>query len=132
MSEHEKLIRAGYDAWNRGDWATMEALLGPDFEVDATDRVLNPATYSGLEGFRLLVSEMFEIWDSWLIEPGEFVERGDEVFVEHTVKARGKGSGVELQQTYWSVWTIRDGKAERLALYVDRARALAELRQARL
>ena len=132
MSKHEKLIRAGYDAWNRGDWATMEALLGPDFEVDATDRVLNPATYSGLEGFRLLVQEMFEIWDSWLIEPGEFVERGDQVFVEHTIKARGKGSGVELQQTYWSVWTIRDGKAERLALYVDRARALAELRQARL
>jgi ketosteroid isomerase-like protein len=70
---------------------------------------------------------MFEIWDAWLIEPGEFVERGDEVFVEHNIKARGKGSGVQLEQTYWSVWTIRDGKAARLALYVDRDRALGAI-----
>jgi hypothetical protein len=45
----------------------MEELLAPDFEVDATDRVLNPDRYVGLEGFRRLASEMFEIWDSWLM-----------------------------------------------------------------
>ena len=127
MTESERLIRLGYDAWNRGDWDAMEPLLAPDFEVDATDRVLNPATYTGIAGFHRLVDEMFEIWDSWLIEPRELVERGDEVFVEHEIRARGKGSGVELLQTYWSVWTIRDGKAARLALYVDRDRALAAL-----
>lgn len=127
MSEHERLIRAGYDAWNRGDWATMEALVDPGFEIDATDRVLNPATYAGLDGFRRLAREMFEVWDAWMIEPREFVERGDHVFVEHAIKARGKGSGVELEQTYWSVWTIRAGRAQRLDLYVDRDRALAKL-----
>jgi len=31
---------------------------------------------------------------------------------------------VQLEQTYWSVWTVRDGKASKLALYVDRDRAL--------
>jgi ketosteroid isomerase-like protein len=124
VTESERLIRLGYDAWNRGDWGAMEPLLAPDFEVDATDRVLNPDTYTGVDGFRRLAHEMFEIWDAWLIEPAEFVERGDEVFVEHDIKARGKGSGVELEQTYWSVWTIRDGKAAKLALYGDRDRAL--------
>lgn len=127
MTESERLIRRGYAAWNRGDWDAMEPLLAPDFEVDATDRVLNPAIYTGIKGFRRLVDEMFEIWDSWLIEPAAFIERGDQVFVEHDIKARGKGSGVELEQTYWSVWTIRDGKAARLALYVDRDRALAAI-----
>jgi ketosteroid isomerase-like protein len=124
VTESERLIRFGYDAWNRGDWGAMEPLLAPDFELDATDRVLNPDTYTGVDGFRRLADEMFEIWDAWLIEPAEFVERGDEVFVEHDIKARGKGSGVQLEQTYWSVWTIRDGKAAKLALYVDRDRAL--------
>jgi ketosteroid isomerase-like protein len=127
VTESERLIRLGYDAWNRGDWPAMQNMVTPDFEVDATDRVLNPEAYSGIDGVRRLADEMFEIWDAWLIEPGEFVERGDEVFVEHNIKARGKGSGVQLEQTYWSVWTIRDGKAARLALYVDRDRALGAI-----
>ena len=127
MTESERLIRLGYDAWNRGDWRAMEQLLTPDFVVDATDRVLNPATYSGSAGFRRMADEMFEIWESWLIEPAEFIERAGEVFVEHVIKARGKGSGVQLERTYWSVWTIRDRKASKLALYMDRDRALAAI-----
>ena len=125
MTENEQLIWQGYDAWNNGDWVRMEALLAPDFEVDATDRVLNPDRYEGIEGFRRLAGEMAEVWDSWEIEPLEFVENGDLVFVAHTVRARGKGSGIEVEQIYWSVWTLRDGKGAKLALYVDRERALA-------
>lgn len=125
MTETEELVRRGYDAWNRGDFEAMEQLLAPDFEIDATDRVLNPDRYFGLEGFRQLAAEMFEIWDSWLIEPQEVVELGDRVFVAHLVRARGKGSGLELTETYWSVWTVRDGKALELALFVDRDRARA-------
>ena len=125
MNEDEPLIRRGYDAWNSGDWAAMEELLAPEFEVDATDRVLNPDSYRGLEGFRRLAREMEEIWDSWDIEPLEIVQRKELVFVAHRVRARGKGSGVEVVQTYWSVWTVRDGRGVKLALYVDRGRALA-------
>ena len=73
MTDNEQLIRQGYDAWNQGDWARMEALLAPDFEVDATDRVLNPDHYVGIEGFRRLAGEMAEVWDSWEIEPVEFI-----------------------------------------------------------
>lgn len=125
MSEHERLIRQGYEAWNQGDWETMERLVTPDFEIDATDRVLNPDRFVGMEGFRRMARETAEVWDSWRVEPVELVERGNTVFVAHRVVARGKGSGIEMVQTYWSVWTLRDGKAVKLALYVDRDRALA-------
>ena len=47
------------------------------------------------------------------------------MFVAHRVRARGKGSGVEVVQTYWSVWTVRDNKGVKLSLFVDRDRALA-------
>ena len=125
MTENERLMRQGYDAWNRGDWTSMEALLTPDFEVDATDRVLNPDRYEGIEGFRRLAAEMSEVWDAWEVEPLEFLDNGDRMFVEHRVRARGKGSGIEVVQTYWSVWTIRDGKGAKLALHLDRDAALA-------
>ena len=125
MTENEQLLRQGYDAWNRGDWQAMEELLAPEFEVDATDRVLNPDSYRGIEGFRRMAAELAEIWDMWEIEPLQFIEQGDLTFVAHQVRARGKGSGVEVEQTYWSVWSVNDGKAVRLALFVDRDRALA-------
>jgi ketosteroid isomerase-like protein len=125
MTEHERLIRQGYEAWNRGDWESMEQVLAPHFEVDATDRVLNPDRYQGIEGFRRLAGEMAEVWDTWEIEPLEFVDRGELMFVAHRVRARGKGSGVEVEQTYWSVWTVRDGKGVKLSLFVERDRALA-------
>ena len=47
----------------------------PEIEIDATDRVLNPDRYLGLDGFRRLVREMGEVWDSWHIEAPEMVER---------------------------------------------------------
>jgi ketosteroid isomerase-like protein len=125
VTESERLIRRGYDAWNRGDWAGMEELLAPDFEVDATDRVLNPDRYEGIAGFRRLAGEMAEIWDTWVIEPLEIIVNGERTFVAHSVRARGKGSGVEVVQTYWSVWTVRDGRGVKLSLFVDRGRALA-------
>jgi ketosteroid isomerase-like protein len=126
MTENERLLRQGYDAWNGGDWATMEAFLAPEFEVDATDRVLNPDIYEGIEGFRRLAGEMSEVWDTWEVEPLEFLENGERAFVEHMVRARGKGSGVVVEQLYWSVWILREGKAVRLALHGDRERALAD------
>jgi ketosteroid isomerase-like protein len=125
MTENEQLLRQGYDAWNRGDWQAMEELLAPEFEIDATDRVLNPDSYRGIDGFRRLAAELAEVWDTWEIEPLQFIEQGDLTFGAHLVRARGKGSGVEVEQTYWSVWNVNDGKAVRLALFVDRDRALA-------
>ncbi len=37
---------------------------------------------------------------------------------------RGKGSGVDVDTEGAHVWTLRDGKAVRLEIFADRARAL--------
>ena len=41
-----------------------------------------------------------------------------------TVRGRGKKSGVEAETEFAHVWTMRDGKAVRIAAYFDRAEAL--------
>ena len=87
--------------------------------------MINPDRYIGLEGFAGWSPELADIWDAWHVEAPEMVEHGDRLFVTHEVHARGKGSGVELVRTYWSVWTLRDGKGAKLVLYLDRAAALA-------
>jgi ketosteroid isomerase-like protein len=125
MSAAQDLVRRCYDAWNRGDFAALEQLLSPEVEIDATDRVINPDRYIGLEGFRRMAAELADIWDTWHVEAPEMVEHGDRLFVTHEFHARGKGSGVELVQTYWSVWTVREHRVVKLSLHVERDQAVA-------
>ena len=125
MSAAQDLVRRCYDAWNRGDFAALEQLFAPELEIDATDRVINPDRYIGLEGFRRMVAELADIWDAWHVEAPEMVEHGDRLFVTHEVHARGKGSGVELVRTYWSVWTVREHRVVKLSLHVERDQAVA-------
>jgi ketosteroid isomerase-like protein len=125
LSASKELVRRCYSAWNSGDFETLERLLATDVEIDATDRVINPDRYRGREGFRRMVADLSEIWDSWHVEARDLTEQDDRVFVTHEVHARGKGSGVELVRTYWSVWTVRGGEVTKVSLHVDRDRALA-------
>jgi ketosteroid isomerase-like protein len=107
--EREQLLRRGYQLWNQQDFESLAEIIHPEVEIDATKRVLNPARYHGIDGFRQLTRETFDIWEEWSIEPTEFVWNGDRVLIETRITARGKGSGIRLAETYYSVWTVEDG-----------------------
>ena len=121
MSEqNERILRRGFELWNQGDYESLKEIFHPDLEIDATNRVLNPARYRGLEGFEQLTKETFDVWEEWSIEPMTFQWNGNRVLVETRVNARGKGSGIRLAETYYSVWTIEGGKGTAMELHVDR------------
>jgi ketosteroid isomerase-like protein len=44
------------------------------------------------------------------------------------VRARGRGSGIELDETAYHLLTIEDGRTVRFEVHVDRAEALSALR----
>src|SRR6185295_16156529 len=111
-----EVLRASYEAWNHRDFPVIWELLDPDVVIDATARIMNPDTYHGHEGFQRMVDEMGEIWGEWLLEPQEFFDSEDRVVVATRVRARGRGSGVELDDLNYNVWKLRDGKVARLAL----------------
>jgi hypothetical protein len=46
------------------------------------------------------------------------------VIVVNRVQMRGRGSGVEVDATGVQLWTITDGKAQRVKLYQSKAEAL--------
>ena len=58
------------------------------------------------------------------LEPVEFVDDGEEIFVACEQRARGKLSGVEISQQLFSVYRFRDSKVVELRVYADRAPAL--------
>jgi ketosteroid isomerase-like protein len=121
-----EIIRRAYEAWNRRDYERARDYLDPGVVLDASARVMNPDVYHGHEGFQQLVEEIAEVWDQWRIDPDEFIECDDGVVVVARARARGRLSGVELDEVAYNVWKLRDGKAFRLAFHYDKNEALRD------
>jgi ketosteroid isomerase-like protein len=120
------LVRRAYAALAERDFETLSELAVPDFELDITDRVLNPATYRGEEGLRQFLAEVDELWESMDMSIERLVERDDEVLALLLVDIKGRGSGLTLQDRIAQRWTARNGKFVRMQVYADQEAALAE------
>jgi ketosteroid isomerase-like protein len=121
-----QLVRRAYEALAARDYETLAELAVPDFELDLTDRVLNPATYRGEEGVRQFFAEVDELWESMDMKVERLEERGDEALALLEVDIKGRGSGLLLQDRIAQLWTARDGKLVRMQVRADPAAALAE------
>jgi ketosteroid isomerase-like protein len=117
--ETEQRIREITALWNDQDIERVLPLVHEEVEIDASRRVLNPARYHGVEGVRQMTREILEVWEAWSIEIGRLWRNGDRVLVEGHVTARGKGSGVELRDTYYGIWEFRDGLPAKQIIFVD-------------
>jgi ketosteroid isomerase-like protein len=124
--ENVETVRLAYEAFSR---AGLDALLEhfhPDAEYDITAAIGPYAgMYYGRAAIRAFLADYFESWEYVRMEPEEFIEVGeDHVVVLLRLHMRGKGSGVEVEARTTNVWTVRDGKAVRMAVHNDKAAAL--------
>jgi len=118
-----EVLRAVYERWGHGDLWTPE-VFDPEVEVVWGADIPDVGTFHGLEGLEKGTREFLTAWDEVGMHAHEFIEAGDAVLVFATARARGRGSGVETETEFAHVWTMRDGKAIRIAAYFDRAEAL--------
>ena len=119
------LVRQAYEALGERDYETLAGLADPDFELDLTERVLNPATYRGAEGMQRFLEEIDELWTSMQIRVERPVERGDEVLAVLSVQLTGRGSGVQMDSRVAQEWVVREGRVLRMRLRVDPDAAVA-------
>jgi ketosteroid isomerase-like protein len=117
-------LRLGYEAFNRGDWDAATHLAHPDFELQTADRAVNRGTYRGAEVARRFFADLFEPFDEIVIEPEEFYERGDQIAVFLRVRLRPTGSSAFMENRIGHLWTMREGKIARLAVFPRREDAL--------
>ena len=124
MSEDVEVVRRAFDAWNRQDLEAVHECFSPDLEIDASDRVLNPDAYQGVEGFMRMRREIGEAWDEFRVEVEEFFEAGEDVVVFARAVGRGRASGVEVD--FRSAWlmTVWGERVTHARLYRDRTQAL--------
>lgn len=126
MSESEivRVIRTAYGAYSRGEVEAVLELLDPDVEWHPAPSSLDPHPIRGRGDVREYLTPDFFKHQS--AEPLEVIEQGDRVLV--VARARGRESGVDIDQTVFHVWTVSGGRAKRFEAYLDRDQALAAQR----
>lgn len=123
--ENVELVKRGFEAFARDGWQALLPLLHPEFEaITSPDVAMEPDTYRGAEGVRRYFESFEEAMEDIRFLPqGEFIDAGDKVLVPFRLAARGKETGIEVEQPAFQVWTLRDGKALRVEVFGSREAA---------
>ena len=124
--ENVEIVKAAIDAVNRGDWDAAFQDAAPGFEQDMSRAVGPDRGIYGLDQARRNWEEFAASWESFRVEPHEFIEVGDHVVVPGTGHMVGR-DGIEVVVRVTLVWTIRNGAIERVTMYQERQDALEDL-----
>ena len=113
-------VRTGLSALNRRDVDAMLATLQPDCELIPLRAVLEGTVYHGYDGLRRWLTDMAEDWDDLRIDSEEVrALNGGRVLVLGRFHARGKSSGVSLDQPAAWICELVDGKVARIRFFAD-------------
>ena len=123
--ENVEIVRRMYDAWQGADYEAALAYFDP--EVEWSEPPDNPGarTWHGHEGVNGALVTWVGAWESFRHELRELIDCGDDrVLLAAWQTGRGKGSGVEISEENFSVYTVRDGKIVSQRMFRHRAEAL--------
>ncbi|HWG07692.1 MAG TPA: nuclear transport factor 2 family protein [Solirubrobacteraceae bacterium] len=130
MSENLDLVRSILPDWERGDWSSTH-WADPDIRFELTG--IAGGRWTGPVGMAEGFAGWLQGWDDFRIAEVEELRELDHerVLVLHRFTARGKSSGLAIEQTGpkgASLFHIRDGKVIRLVAIVSpREQTLADL-----
>jgi uncharacterized protein len=128
MDDFAAVVREAYEAFNRGELDGLLELLDPDVEWIPPPSSVEPQPLRGREAVRGYLRP--NIFDTQTAEPLETIEEGDRLMVVARVRARGRESGLELDQIAYHVLKLADDLVVRFEVHVDRAAAMRALRDA--
>jgi ketosteroid isomerase-like protein len=112
--ENVAVVRRIYAAWHQtGLWAASGD-LDPGIQWVNPDNAIEPGTRIGVDAFEAAWSNVRDSFETVEFEPPDFLHCGDDVVVITIMRARGHGSGADVEHPQGHVWTIKEGKAVRM------------------
>jgi ketosteroid isomerase-like protein len=121
-------VQRVYDEWGRGNWRPKFDFYDDQMEWGWSEE------FPGLAGVyrdpaerNERLAEWLSPWEHWTCEAEDYVVHGEHVVALCVYRGRGKGSGALVETKGAHLWTLRDGKAVRLEVFADRAKALASV-----
>lgn len=117
-----ELVKRGLEYFTATGEVPWE-IIDEDVEVYDHDTP-DQGDYRGHAGYARWLGDWGAAWAEWSIEPEEFIDAGDYVVAVIRMKAKGQGSGIEVERQDALVYKLRDGKIVRADYYNNRAHAL--------
>jgi ketosteroid isomerase-like protein len=129
MAESRRVatIRQAYEAFNNGHVDAVLDLMDEQVEWRPAASSLEPQPLHGRAAVRAHLSP--ELLDEQTAEPQEFIEERNCILIVARVRARGRASGIELDQTVFHLLTFARGRVVRFEVHVEREEALAALKE---
>ena len=121
--ENVEIVRSHFEAYLSGDNESALAAYDPEVEFDATLRP-EGQVYRGLEGVAEAMRVWTGAWEDWKVDVEDVIDAGDRVLMIVSESGRGKGSGIEIDQKVFVVFTMRDGRIVRWKGFLDKNQAL--------
>jgi ketosteroid isomerase-like protein len=128
--ENVERAREAYDALGlavrKGDFdAFFREYVHPEIEwVPLEGGPDSYAVSSGKGPVKARMMAMFDVMEGPRIEAGEIIDAGEKVVIAVRVSGRGRGSGIDVEASWFHVLTARDNKAVRIEWYGSREEAL--------
>ncbi|HSD23164.1 MAG TPA: nuclear transport factor 2 family protein [Solirubrobacterales bacterium] len=124
-STNVELVLEGYARFNAGESRPELWFWHEDAEFHASREDPDTAVHRGLDAIRSQFASWFDAYPDLRVEPLEARGKGDMVFLWVRFSGHGAGSRMPMEMELAHVITMRDGRAERMVEYTDRAEGLA-------
>jgi ketosteroid isomerase-like protein len=122
--ENVRTVRRGYEAWQRTRKLEYD-LLDPDVEWVLYGTPAGDVIYRGRVGVRKWFAEQDAAWSVqwWEVESVRETPDG-RVLALVVAHAVGRGSGIPVTLPLANIWTLEEGRATRMEMFMDRGEAL--------
>jgi uncharacterized protein len=117
--ENVEIVRRIYASWEPGSSPSESNLLHPEIEWVNPPYAVEPGTRRGIDAFTSITDELDDRFEDFRMEVERLIDVGDRVVVTATMRGRGTGSGVEVENRHGSIWTVRDGRAVRFQWFQE-------------
>lgn len=123
--ENLEIVERGIEAFNDRGVEGIIPYIHPEFEATTPPNLASePDTYRGHDGVRRYWESFQDAMDEIRFEAKRFWTTGEVVVVAMHITAKGKRTGIAVEQRTAGVWTIRDRKAWRIQVYASPSEAL--------
>lgn len=128
MAEEDvRALRRIYDAFARWDVDELSHHVTHDFELNMPESVPFGGTRHGYDGVESFATVFRDHVDGPWADTDAFLDAGDRIVVTGRMLGKGRRTGRSFRAHFAHVWTLSDGVASRLQVYIDTAEIVAAL-----
>jgi uncharacterized protein len=109
------------------DYARIDQVLDPEFELVPAASAVERRTLRGPEGFVTFMEGGRDTWRDVSLEAEEFIDRGDRILAVGTFRATGRVSGATIEQPNATLWKVRNGRVVSVQVFLDPSEARVAL-----